>query len=231
MPALYSYILKHDSGAAPNPFWGKCTLTICKPAIRRTAKIGDWIIGTGSKNSRLKDGNLHDLSGCIVYAMKVSDVKSIADYDAFCGKSLKNKIPKWFSKDWRRRMGDCIYDYSSGSKPIMRKGVHKEENRKRDLSGLNALVSNHFYYFGEEARPLPKHLKAIVKKSQGHLKIQNPELIAGFLKWIKKFRKNKIYANPQSKYKFDLGPSEKQIDNCSKQHLKDDKSEREKVVC
>lgn len=54
---LFSYVLRFDDGAAPNPFWGTCTLAICKPDIRRTANIDDWIIGTGSKNSKLKDGN------------------------------------------------------------------------------------------------------------------------------------------------------------------------------
>ena len=41
---LYSYVIKHDSGFAANPFWGYCTLADCKPAIRRTAKVGDWIV-------------------------------------------------------------------------------------------------------------------------------------------------------------------------------------------
>ena len=54
MNKLFSYVLRFDDGAAPNPFGGICTLTICKPAIRRSASVGDWIIGTGSKNSRLK---------------------------------------------------------------------------------------------------------------------------------------------------------------------------------
>ena len=54
MSKIYSYVLRIDDGAAPNPFWGLCTLTICKPAIRRNAQIADWIIGTGSKILNLK---------------------------------------------------------------------------------------------------------------------------------------------------------------------------------
>ena len=60
---LYSYCLKHDRGAAPNPFWGVCTLVICKPVIRRTADVGDWVVGFGSKNSPIGD-----VSGKVVYA-------------------------------------------------------------------------------------------------------------------------------------------------------------------
>src|SRR5678816_873168 len=45
---IYRYIVRVDSGAAPNPFGGWCSLAICKPAIRRTAQRGDWIIGLRS---------------------------------------------------------------------------------------------------------------------------------------------------------------------------------------
>jgi hypothetical protein len=207
MTRILSYVIKNDSGAAPNPFWGVCTLTICKPSIHRTAEIGDWIIGTGSKNTKLKDGQIHDLSACIVYAMKVTDIKSFFDYDILCKSELNEKIPQWFSKDWRKRMGDCIYDYSVGSDPKVRKGVHGEKSKARDLRGENALISNHFYYFGEEARMIPHQLRKIIKKSQGHLKIEDPTLINRFLKWIKTFKKNKIYADSQRKYIFDLSGS------------------------
>jgi hypothetical protein len=37
MPRLFSYTVRVDDGAAPNPFRGLCTLAICKPAIRRGA--------------------------------------------------------------------------------------------------------------------------------------------------------------------------------------------------
>lgn len=231
MTKLYSYILRIDDGAAPNPFWGLCTLTICKPAIRRTAKIGDWVLGTGSKNSKLKDGQTYDLSDSIVYAMKITDIKTLSDYDSFCRKELKDKLPKWFAKDWRKRMGDCIYDYSMGTDPKIRKGVHNENNKRTDLSGQNALISNHFYYFGEEVRLIPKELKGLIKKNQGHLKIENLELIDGFLQWIKTFKKNKIYADPQLRYAYDLTPTDDQIIKCSKEHLKDDKNEDEEIIC
>jgi putative DNA base modification enzyme with NMAD domain len=190
MNRIYSYVLRYDDGAAPNPFWGKCTLTICKPAIRRTAQIGDWVIGTGSKNSKLNDGKRYDLSDSIVYAMKISQVLTMEEYDIFCEEELNEKVPDWNNKDWRRRMGDCIYDYSESNKPKIRKGVHNEGSRIRDLSGKNSLISNHFYYFGEEARPIPEGLKKLIKKNQGHLKIENIELIKAFEEWVEGFEKN-----------------------------------------
>ena len=41
MVKLYSYIVAVDSGFAPNPFHGFCTIATCKPRIRKTAEIGE----------------------------------------------------------------------------------------------------------------------------------------------------------------------------------------------
>lgn len=231
MTRLYSYVLRFDDGAAPNPFWEICTLTICKPVIRRTAQIGDWVIGTGSKNSRINNGKIYDLSDSVVYAMKITNIKSLKDYDIFCQKNLQNKIPKWLDRDWRKRMGDCIYNYANGSEPKLREGVHNELNRERDLGGQNALLSSHFYYFGEEPRLLPNNLKEIIKQNQGHKKIERKDLIENFESWIKQFDKNKISADPQMKFEFDKTPSEDQIAKCASRHIEDDINEIEEIIC
>jgi len=42
--SLYSYVVRYDSGFAPNPFGGYCTLATCKPEIRKTAQLGDWLV-------------------------------------------------------------------------------------------------------------------------------------------------------------------------------------------
>jgi len=220
MHRLYSYIVKNDNGSAPNPFWGTCTLTICKPKIRRTAKVGDWIIGTGSKNSKLKDGKTYDLSGSLVYAMKVSDKQTIKEYDKYCQSNLPEKLPKWFNKDWRRRLGDCMYDYSKGEEPAIRMAVHKEQHRIKDLSGIYSLLSTHFYYFGEEPRSIPGAIKGIVIKSQGHLVIDDLTLIDKFENWIKKFKKNKIYADPQGRHIYDIPAKKVDINDCSTSRTK-----------
>jgi hypothetical protein len=231
MTKIYSYVLRFDDGAAPNPFWGTCTLTICKPVIRRNAKIGDWVVGTGSKNSKCNDGKIYDLSDSIVYAMKISEIKSLQGYDSFCKKSLKKKIPNWRTTDWRDRMGDCIYDYTNGIDPILRKSVHREWNRKRDLSGLNALLSDEFYYFGEEARPIPPELQQIIKRNQGHRKIENLDLISKFEEWIKQFTKNSIYADSQMRSVFDRQVTEEIISACAKKHFEEDEDETEETIC
>lgn len=67
---VYSYIVSHDSGFAPNPFHDYCTIACCKPVIRRNACVGDWIIGLSPK----KYGNE------IVCAMRVTEKLSSSEY-------------------------------------------------------------------------------------------------------------------------------------------------------
>ncbi len=62
---LFSYIVARDYGFAPNPFYGFCTLATCKPRIRATANVGDWVIGTGSTK--------YGLNGHIVFVMQVAE--------------------------------------------------------------------------------------------------------------------------------------------------------------
>lgn len=62
---LYTYIIPIDDGAAPNPYGGFCTLNICKPRIRSSAQVGDWVAAFGSKNVE----GCGDLSRKLIYAM------------------------------------------------------------------------------------------------------------------------------------------------------------------
>ena len=64
---LFSYCISVDDGATPNPYWGICTLTICKLVIRRVAEVGDWIAGVGSK-----DVNGIQYLGKLLYAMRTT---------------------------------------------------------------------------------------------------------------------------------------------------------------
>jgi hypothetical protein len=163
-PTLYSYMLRYDDGAAPNPFWGTCTLVICKPKIRKAAKVGDWIVGLGSKSNPVHT----DYRRRIVYAMKVTAKMSMEEYDKYVNEHLPEKTPDIDSVDWRRRLGDSIYDYTSKGIP-QRPGVHRRANRKTDMSGKSALLSDEFVYYGRTAIPLPEKLNGILHKGQGPL--------------------------------------------------------------
>lgn len=217
---VYSYCLRFDDGAAPNPYWGVCTLAICKPAIRRTAEKGDWIVGLGSKNSPLGDISLQ-----MVYAMEVTKVLSMRDYDAFCRKSLRAKVPDWADSDFRLKMGDCIYDFDSRvGEPRLRPSIHSEENRETDLSGKNVLLSENFYYFGDKPVALPEELFALVHPTQGHKSRANDAHVDEFFNWIRLggWKKNAVLGEPQLKKKILSMTEEECRSSCSKRDKEED---------
>lgn len=78
---LYSYVVDHDTGFAPNPFGGFCTLVCCKFShsgkwknVVELACIGDWVVGLGGKSQR-SSGH-----GTIIYAMRVTKKLPLAEY-------------------------------------------------------------------------------------------------------------------------------------------------------
>lgn len=220
---LYSYCLRFDDGAAPNPYWEICTLAICKPAIRRTAIKGDWVVGLGSANSPIGD-----ISNCVVYAMKISDKRSLWGYDILCQSKHLNKIPDWHNTDFRRRVGDCIYDYSEGTPPKIRLGVHDERNRERDLGGEHALISDHFYYFGDHPIELPENFSDLIHKQQGHKVKEDQSYTERFVKWIENlgYNPNELHGEPQLKSEFELDSDIRS--KCACRDLEDEDS---KSIC
>lgn len=79
---LFSYVVEHDHGYAPNPENNICTLVHCKfkkrwqvrKNIVETAEKGDWILGTGA-NSTESCGN-----GKIIYLMRIDEKISFTKY-------------------------------------------------------------------------------------------------------------------------------------------------------
>ncbi len=189
---LYTFCLKNDCGASPNPFGNYCTLALTKPAIRRSAKVGDWIVGFASPESGLKDASRR-----VVFAMKVTNVLSMSDYNDFCRKECAEKIPQRPSATYEQLVGDCIYDFIEGvDEPVLRPSVHDESNIDSDLKGKNVLISQHYVYWGNEAPELPQNLWKIIKKGKGHQVEKNRPFIKDFEKFIKDYEINSIFAPP-----------------------------------
>lgn len=197
MPRLFSYCIPFDDGAAPNPFWNLCIFNICKPVIRRTAKKDDWIVATGSTQFGFENK--------VVYAMEITETMTMQKYYDFCNSQLPQKIPNWRGKSYKERVGDCIYDFSYNP-PKVFQSVHNEGNRKRDLGGINTLLSDHFYYFGDKPRELPPHLLQIVRQGQGHKSTANQPYFHDFIDWILKQTdaKNTLFSEPNDRHLFML---------------------------
>jgi len=68
---LCTYIVREDTGLAPNPFWGVCTLAVCTPNHQGSRlNVGDWIVGFLPKKRGYR----------FLYAMQISEILGLDDY-------------------------------------------------------------------------------------------------------------------------------------------------------
>jgi hypothetical protein len=184
---LHSYVVRYDSGFAPNPFYGFCTLATCKPDIRKAAAIGDWVIGSGSADKKLKRG------GFLVYAMRVTETPSFAQY--WQDPRFRNKKPN-LSRSRMRECGDNIYNRAADGTWGQLNSFHSQDDGspnprhiKRDTGVDRVLVSNAFVYFGGEGPKIPGQFRNygggdICKQGQGRKIFNDPNLIKEFGTWL-----------------------------------------------
>lgn len=175
---LFSYVITHDSGFAPNPYGGVLTLATCKPRIRSVARSGDWIMGTGSARAVG--------TGRVVYAGVVSEVLPLEEYASDSRFGVKE--PAATEEEWRRH-GDNIYSRLRGRTWRQRRNFHHTlVHMPRDLGGKNVLICERFWYFGSSAPVLPAALSVLVKKGPGHRCENSPRLISAFVAWLGGFQ-------------------------------------------
>lgn len=104
----------------------------------------------------------------------------------------------------------------------MRTGIHREENQEKDLSGLYALVSKQFYYFGDQPVKLSDELRAIIHTAPGHRSDENQPYLEQFINWIEGLDivPNKAIGEPQLKKQYSR---EKELQAlCSMRDLEED---------
>lgn len=184
----FSYVVTHDTGFAPNPFWGFCTLANCKPQIRRTAKPGDWVFGLGSPRNV---GN-----GKLVYAMRVDEVLTFEEYDA--DPRFACKKPN-LCGDPREQCGDNIYFKNRRGGWKQRRSFHGPDAMKTDSGGKNVLVGSHYFYFGENAVTIPARFRALVHKGRGHRCNFPPGTVERFIEWLHDNQEPGMHGEPSNR--------------------------------
>lgn len=144
---LYSYKMTDDAGFAPNPFFGVLTLATCKPFIRSSKKVGNWIAGFTSQKL-CKDAVGHER---LVYIMKISEILT---FDSYFRES-RFRCKKSTADNPVSLRGDNIYFLSDQGYSQASLVFHRKEMEKlNDLKSDQVLVSDDFFYFGCGAIPL-----------------------------------------------------------------------------
>lgn len=204
---LFSYIVTADSGFAPNPFFGLCTLACCKPKLRRA--IGNRLLG------EFGAADIHDLRGAdpdyirnrniwvvglagaslrdrprrsVVFAMQVTDVLDFASYFEEHPEKRPDRSGSRTSADpaWH---GDAIYTGNDSATAVqLSPSAHSDggkehlANKRHDLDGQFVLLSDHFLYFGKDAPYVP--LEEKLHHGRGHRMNHAPEALAELESWL-----------------------------------------------
>ena len=189
---LYSYKMTHDSGFAPNPFFGIMTLATCKWMIREK-KNPDF-----DDNLYLAGFTSHELCGekvgeeRLIYIMKVTEKLTFDEY--YNEPRFQCKKPSDDSLE--SKSGDNIYFLDGDI-------YHQDNNQSHDncgdmiedLKSKFVLISNDFYYFGSGAIPIDNLGINIPRYQSGNgVKSKNFEKLLDHLR-LRDYKKN-IPLNP-----------------------------------
>lgn len=183
--ALFSYVVRYDFGFAPNPFHGTCTLATCKQQIRGAARVGDWVMGTGSQQK--------NLAGRLVYTMQVEEILTFDQY--WADARFRGKVPRT-NGALKHVYGDNIYHREHGrwiqadSRHSLPDGQANPGHVHTDTSADAVLVSSTYSYFGGSGPSVPAHLRTgfnvdVVHSHQGHRRHFPVDLIAAAEDWFR----------------------------------------------
>lgn len=200
MVRIYSYVVRYDSGFAPNPFYGYCTLATCKPDVRRAAQVGDWVVGSASNNRSVKRG------GHLVYAMRVTEAIS---FDVYANdKRFSSKRPFRMGSRKQSCGDDIYYRRTPNSHWSQINSFHSNEDGTiqpqhvaRDTGVNRVLISNDFIAWWGRTK-FPSNLRdrsgrSICKSGIGRSCFDDPKLIDALEQWIRSFGVSGYQGPPQ----------------------------------
>lgn len=180
---LYRYVIDHDKGFAPNPFFNVCTLACCKPVIRKGAELGDVIVGYGPAK--------YDLSGRIIYWMMVDEIMTFDDY--WDEPEFEKKRPR-LGGSLMLNFGDNIYHRDEKTDEwIQEPSFHGVQgtligkgNLKRDTGRTDrVLIGRDFAYWGGNGPRPPKQFEEFIKGGIGEVyAVQSEARKEAFIEWL-----------------------------------------------
>ncbi|MFO7956077.1 MAG: hypothetical protein R6X33_03140 [Candidatus Brocadiia bacterium] len=184
---LCSYVVKHDTGFAPNPFWGYCTLAACTPNhVEVKLEAGDWIVGGQTKAAGRR----------LIHAMRVAETLDFDDY--YRDGRFQRKKPRP-GDGWKWACGDNIYfrdDDGSWRQDGEARFHTTERELRQDLRHPTVFVAEEFYYFGEDAVVLPERFRPLLWDRQGCSCKHDAGLVSRFLNWVRGNHDRGVQAPP-----------------------------------
>lgn len=189
MASVFSYVVRYDSGFAPNPFYGYCTLATCKPDIRNSASIGDWVVGSGSNDRSVRRG------GYLVYAMRITEILT---FDAYSSDPRFGPKKPYRTGSRKQSCGDNIYFRADPSSPWQQRdsfhsrsdGHANTDHIKRDTGVNRVLISEDYVYFGGQGPLFPDDLassdgRQLCKNGIGRSRFDDVHAVDSLEGWVR----------------------------------------------
>jgi hypothetical protein len=173
MSRIWGYSLVADNGMAPCIERGILTLCLCKPMIRKSASVGEWVVGFVPK--RINDGRVH-----VCWAGRIAGIFPMGD----CEKQFPGRQ-------------DAIYKLTVSGWEFLRADYH-EEIRDRDLNGKNALIFEPFWYWGGVGMAVADDIDELARYYVGQTaKNSSRERIARLQEWLRSVAEPGLHGEPR----------------------------------
>jgi Nucleotide modification associated domain 2 len=173
MSNLYTYVMQHDAGLAPNPFWGVCTLAVCTPNHQGSRiRTGDWVAGVSDKRRGYR----------LIHVMEVDERIHMTDY--FSDPRFADKRPM-MSGTTEQRCGDNFYSQDAAGRWIQHPNRYHvgQAALEQDTRHPWVFTAKRFWYFGRDAGEVLAQYKPLFG-GRGARVNHPPELVAGFRSWV-----------------------------------------------
>jgi hypothetical protein len=173
MRRIWRYALVTDNGMAPCLEKGILSLCLCKPTIRKSGRIGEWVVGFVPK--RINDGRVH-----VAWAGRIAEIFPMGDYE----------------KQFPGRQ-DAIYKLTERGWVFLRDDYH-ERSRSRDIDGKNALIFDPFWYWGDAGIAAPDEISNLAYYYVGQTtKNSSPERIEHLEAWLRSVAEPGVHGKPR----------------------------------
>lgn len=186
MSKLYTYIVTHDTGFAPNPFFQWCTLAVSTPNhMHAKANKGDWIAGFFQRENAYQ----------LLYVMEIEQRLKLDEY--FNHPDFQCKKPD-LQGTREQKCGDNFYSHENGIWLQHPTQYHRGETHKKKDTHHNPPVftARKYWYFGKNAVDLPHEFKTLIGTQSIQVNHPVPEKVLAFKYWVEGY-KTGMYAYPR----------------------------------
>lgn len=197
---LLKYVMRFDSGLAPNPFFDVCSLALCTPNhANARLEPGDWIVGHSCKST----GNR------LIHAMRLTKVLDMDQY--FHDYPQKRPVPGGARE---QQCGDNLY-YREG--PRWRRLASPAHNsvlsfqQDQDHWVYLSEGPENYWYLGAmsslpESIAFPRLFPELVHGTQGVKYERDVAVIENFVRWLAGIEGRGRIGTPRDKLAEDPGP-------------------------